>query len=140
MRDNDSIILEETYKRLYNKTQKIKKLKLEHDMDDEHENENNSTSWEDDAIDGKYFGHPGLFYNVYLNANVITIDDSDYNRETGYGHSEYKQITDINEFTISEYRISETDNIRNENDILSTDPKLYHELLDHAKNNIKGQG
>lgn len=85
-----------------------------------------------EEIPGEKFGHPDSLYALELRFDYSIIDDSDYNRYTGYG--KYTHIMYDN--TIA-FHIIETNDIgivtRTEAEIEKNEPELYNMLHSFAK-------
>jgi hypothetical protein len=95
--------------------------------------------YEDDALDGKDFGKPGKFYHVKLVASGEVIDDSDFDREVGYGRKTITKVGEVEDFFIQELD-KDGNKLRREKEISDDEESLYYALLDHAKENATVQG
>ena len=86
-----------------------------------------------DEVDGESFGIPTMSYQLEISGMMEILDDSDYDRESGYG--EYRNATgnfDVEEFVIHEYP-NDSDDVTDATDrIQQNNPKLYKALLDYA--------
>lgn len=89
--------------------------------------------FEDDAVDGAEFDHKGYFYHVILNGYYRMIDDSDYNREVGYGKAQHPEVEQNLNLSIREYD-EKDQTLRDQDQIEKDDPILYKNLLEYARN------
>lgn len=95
-------------------------------------------TYENESINGAELGHPGKMYHVVLRGNMAFRDDSDFDRDTGYGrHLTPIDFTDISEFSITEYDDpaslfhelgEEGRTLRNQDEIETQDSELYTKL------------
>ena len=97
---------------------------------------NQVMSYREDQIDGSKLGQPNKWYEIEINGKFSVKDDSDMDRETGYGHLVNHTISEINEYTIIETD-SEGNITRDQKQIKAEDPVLYHRLLFRAKEGAK---
>ena len=88
--------------------------------------------YETDELRGKEFGHPDKFYHITLTGSYVMVDDSDYDRETGYGHQEMPEYRNTKDFTIEEIDPN-GEVVRTQEQIEQEEPKLYNNLLSYAK-------
>lgn len=88
--------------------------------------------YSNDALSGAIFGKDGVFFDVELEFERKMEDDSDYNRDTGYGKLELP----TNEINIINFRIDEIESEggipRNAAEIQEGDPMLYQKILNFA--------
>jgi len=86
-------------------------------------------SHEIDDLDGKYVGRPDRFYSVILSGQYTIGDDSDYNRETGYGKYTFISGFEIDDLDVTEYNIHTLQATR-ENAELEKNVELYTKLTE----------
>ena len=94
--------------------------------------DSDKTVYIEDELDGKAFGHPDMMYHLELNFMYHIVDDSDYDRETGYGRNRYPEYEETVSFDIEEID-KDGNTVRTDKEIEKDEPKLYKDLLEYAK-------
>ena len=92
----------------------------------------NKGHWENDNVDGKDFNQKDKFYKLELDFIYDVLDDSDFNRETGYGKHTSAKYVSTEDFEIVEMA-SDGQKIRETEEIKKDMPELYKNLLLYAK-------
>jgi hypothetical protein len=85
----------------------------------------------------KFEDYPNYF-DVQYKVKRNYVDDSDYNREYGYGYAESLVDEDGPEISIKEYSDDDPETtIREEDEIERVSPNLFKAILDYASENAE---
>ncbi len=96
----------------------------------------------DDRVDGHLFGRPGKYYDMNLTQTQKMKDDSDMNRETGYGeHWEPIGEPEVQNFEVIEFVDNGISGVdvggRTTFEIKEQEPQLYGLLLEYAQTHVE---
>jgi len=92
----------------------------------------NKGHWENYNVAGVDFEQDEKYYRIKLDFTYDIIDDSDYDRQTGYGKHVSAQYVDTVNFEVEETD-DDGNKLRDTNSVEKDTPGLYKDLFRYAK-------